>query len=170
MTSLGSARPLAALVSYGAIGDAFHVDDVEAVLKGFTSLLLSQRASFGQAGILLSKERFSSALGSLARAGATDERARHALRWFDESSLVSVDGAAFGTLVKAEAARREELVGLRLLEHGVALDDGFVQRYRRRLLTRFLWDRAVRALPALFLLAAAVLAVTMVFRLVKLPS
>ena len=51
-----------------------------------------------------------------------------------------------------------------------AAEDAFLQVFRRRLFSATLWEKSVRALPALFLLVAAVVALSLLMRVLKLPA
>jgi len=166
----GSARVLAGLVSYGRIGDAFDLDDVEGVLGSLSSRLLASRTPSAQWALLLSSDTFAAALLPEATDSLRRQKSLYALVWFDERTIVQDNAAAFGRRVEAEALRREELAVATLAQRGVSLDEALVQRYRRRLLRTIVWEKSMRALPALFVLVAAVLAVTMLLRLLKLPA
>jgi hypothetical protein len=166
-------RLLAGLVSYGRSEkspEPVEVSDALQVLGTLANDLLASRKTHEQWSLLLSGRAFADALERRATETLAKERSEHALSWFNEHTLVNLDGAAFRRLADEEACRREARVLETLGLTDAAADDAFLQVFRRRLLTATLWEKSVRALPAVFLLVAAVVALSLLMRVLKLPA
>lgn len=173
MSERSTGRLLAGLVSYGRSEESVEsvgVSEALGVLSVIANELLAGLGGVDKWKLLLSEQLFMSALARHAAELLAKQRAEHALSWFQESTLVGLDRVAFGRLVEQESLRREAQVLAALGLADPAADIAFLQAFRRRLLAKLLWEKLVGSLPAVFLLMAAVVAVGMLLRVLKLPG
>jgi len=118
---------------------------------------------------LVFARRFRSRWLAAAESRLAAERESRALSLFSENELLPLSAVAFAAAVAQKERRAERTLLAEARASGEPWGDRALDDVRIRLVRRTLWEASVRALPAALLIAAAVVAVVMLLRVLKLP-